>query len=340
MDAHPTRKLIFTILRLIITTVIAVAMIKFAFFPSQKTHEPLVGGGEFVMPTVTPTRGDIKNDTEFDATLIRNASKSVKSTAEGEIVHFFVEDGAKIEKGAPILQIKTTTEVTEPPATGSESDDESATPSAPQTRSVVSYNNIVAPATGTLTLDAILKQRVAINDSIGTIAPDSFYASVSVTPDQLYALQSIPKEAEVSIANGPAPFMCTNLHTTTTKSGGDKHEGEAQTSSPQLVCDIPAGQTVFDGIKAKLRITGESATNALLLPLTAVEGRFREGKVYVPAANGQQKPQELIVKLGINDGQMIVITEGLKEDTEVLEFTPQTKNDEQKDAPNDSGFRG
>lgn len=220
MDAHPTRKLIFTILRLIITTVIAVAMIKFAFFPSQKTHEPLVGGGEFVMPTVTPTRGDIKNDTEFDATLIRNASKSVKSTAEGEIVHFFVEDGAKIEKGAPILQIKTTTEVTEPPATASESDDESATPSAPQTRSVVSYNNIVAPATGTLTLDAILKQRVAINDSIGTIAPDSFYAPVSVTPDQLYALQSIPKEAEVSIANGPAPFMCTNLHTTTTKSGG------------------------------------------------------------------------------------------------------------------------
>ncbi|USR79798.1 efflux RND transporter periplasmic adaptor subunit [Arcanobacterium pinnipediorum] len=331
MEAHPTRKLIFSILRLIIGAVIAVALTKFAFFPDQETSKPLVGQGQFVLPTVSAQRGDIKNDTQFEATVLRDESKAVKSTAEGEIVHFFVADGAQVEQGAPLLQVKTTvTEQIMAPAAKSE-DSEDERDSEPSTVTSVSYNNVVAPIAGTVHFDAIIKQHVTYNDPVGTIVPASFHATVNVTPDQLYALQSIPQEAQLAIANGPAPFTCTNLRTTSVKSASQSGDGISQGSSPVLICDIPGDQTVFDGIKATLNIAGEQVTDALLLPVTAVEGRFREGKVYLPMQDITDEPTAVVVKLGINDGKRVVITEGLDEQTEVLEFVPR-KSQESDDS--------
>ncbi|QRV02596.1 efflux RND transporter periplasmic adaptor subunit [Arcanobacterium phocisimile] len=333
MEAHPTRKLIFSIIRLMIGAVIAVALVKFAFFPHQEPVKELQGQGQFVLPTLTAERGDIKNDTTFDATVLRDEAKSVKSTAEGEIVHFFVADGAQVEQGAPLLQVKTTT--TEQVNVTVPASEENGAEGGVEQQSVtsISYNNVLAPMSGTVSFDAMLKQQVTYNDALGTIVPASFHASVNVTPDQLYALQSIPQEAEVVIADGPAPFMCTNLHTTSAKSTGQSADGASQSSTPILTCDIPVDQTVFDGIKAKLNIAGEQVTDALLLPVTAVEGRFREGKVYLPAEGNGSDPTPVVVKLGINDGSRVVITEGLDENTEVLEFVPRTSQDDQD--PND-----
>ncbi|WP_216382727.1 efflux RND transporter periplasmic adaptor subunit [Arcanobacterium phocae] len=330
MEAHPTRKLIFSILRLIIAAVIAVALVKFAFFPSHKAEKELQGQGQFVLPTVTAQRGDVKNDTQFEATILRDDAKAIKSSAEGEIVHFFVADGTQVEQGAPLLQVKSTTSVEVTPSNAVSNGDEPTGPAEPQTSTTVTYNNVVAPSAGTVNFDAMLKQHVSYNDSLGTIVPATFHANVNVTPDQLYSLQSIPQQAEVAITNGPAPFMCTNLHTTSVKSSSANGEGGAQSSIPLLTCDIPADQTVFDGIKATLNIAGEEVTDALLLPVTAVEGRFREGKVYLPAKDGKGEPSPVVVKLGINDGKMVVITEGLDEETEVLEFVPRKTEEKQE----------
>ncbi|QJC21455.1 efflux RND transporter periplasmic adaptor subunit [Arcanobacterium buesumense] len=334
MENHPTRKLVFAIIRIIISAVIAVALVKFAFFPDQQPKEPLHGQGNFVLPTVTPIRGDIKNDSKFDAVVLRDAAKAIKSTAEGEIVHFFVADGASVEQGAPLLQVKTTTVVETAAPVPSIGDDGELPEVQPQSVEQTSYNNVLAPATGTVNFDAMLKQHVTFNDPLGAIVLATFHANVSVTPDQLYALQSIPSEAEVVIANGPAPFMCTNLRTISTTIVGQSPDGGNQNSSPQLVCDIPADQTVFDGIKATLNIAGEEVNDALLLPVTAVEGRFREGKVYLPADDFGGEPTPVVVQLGINDGQLVVITEGLDEDSEVLEFVPRKSDDEHNSEKN------
>ena len=61
-----------------------------------------------------------------------------------------------------------------------------------------------------------------------------------------------------------------------------KDDPEGKGAGPQLRCDIPESELVFDGVKAKLIIHGGQTSNALLVPVTAVEGRFKTGNVYLP----------------------------------------------------------
>ncbi len=335
MNAHPRRTLILQILKLIVWAVIATALVKFAFFPAQDKLETLNPQGNFDLPTTTVTTGNIDNVTKLDATVIRDESKTLKATANGTIVWFYVDDGASVNTDTAILQILETTTV--------ESDDPEEGPTT-----IEHYHDVYAPAAGTLKLDALKGQEVTIGTALGTIVPASFHVQVSVTPDQLYSLQGLPSEATVAITDGPAPFTCTNL---TVFSGGpvnatpssDAGGGTGDTSpnsAPQLRCSIPADQTVFDGVKATLEITGQSAENVLLLPVTAVEGRFREGFVYRPADDPKQKAEKISVTLGPNDGQFIAITKGLAEGDEVLEFVPHYEEDNDDNSSPSHGFGG
>lgn len=317
MEAHPTRTFVMQILRLIVWVVIAIALIKFAFFPTQPPQEELVGQGVFELPTVTVSRGDIENTISLDASIIRNASTPAKATSSGEVVWFYVGDGANVGEGAPIIQVmKTETK-------------ESTDPEQPP-QTWESYHDVYAQASGTLSLSVLEGQQVQIGEQIGTITPDSFHVEVAITPDKLYSLNSLPKEATVAITDGPAPFTCTNLRTITTATSSDPNSGGAPgaQSGPQLRCEIPSDQTVYDGLKAKLEIAGGSATNALIIPVSAVEGRFREGNVYLPATEPGGKPEKKTVKLGVSDGKYIEVLEGLAEGETILEFVPRKSNDD------------
>ncbi|MDO5033875.1 MAG: efflux RND transporter periplasmic adaptor subunit [Actinomycetaceae bacterium] len=323
MDAHPTRTFIMQILKLIVWTIVAIALVKFAFFPSQPPKTELTGDGEFTLPTVTVARGDISHEITLDASVVRDESETVKATASGTIVWFYVEDGAKVDAGDYILQI----EHVEMP--------EIIDPEAPPAEPIKTYHNVVAETPGTLSLDALMEQEVQIGTPVGTIVPDTFHAQVPVTPDQLYSLQGIPEEAELSVTGGPAPFTCTGLKTMTGAPTGK--EGE-QNTGPQLRCEIPSSELVFDGVKAKLIIRGGNATNALVVPVTAVEGRYKTGNVYLPVDDITQKPEKVEVKLGVSDGYSIEITEGLTEGQEILEFVPRQDPEEQN--PDDMSFVG
>ncbi|MDO5049694.1 MAG: efflux RND transporter periplasmic adaptor subunit [Actinomycetaceae bacterium] len=191
---------------------------------------------------------------------------------------------------------------------------------------VETYYDVYAGAPGTLTLDALLEQQVEVGTAVGTIVPDTFHAQVPVTPDQLYSLQGIPSEAELSVSGGPAPFTCTGLKTMSGAPNPNSQEGDS--AGPQLRCDIPPSELVFDGVKAKLIIQGGKADNALLVPVTAVEGRFNRGNVYLPVADIKDKPEKVEVKLGVSDGYSIEILEGLEEGQEILEFVPRQDPEE------------
>ncbi|CPU64144.1 efflux transporter%2C RND family%2C MFP subunit [Mycobacteroides abscessus] len=57
-----------------------------------------------------------------------------------------------------------------------------------------------------------------------------------------------------------------------------------------------------------------------MVPVTAVLGRVEQGKVWVVGAEGE--PEERTVTLGLTDGAVVQVTEGLAEGDEVLEFVP------------------
>lgn len=332
MNAHPTRTFVMQILRLLIWVVIAVALVKFAFFPNQQKAPDLVGDGDFTFPTTQVTRSDISHEVTLDASVVRNKSETVKATAQGTVVWLFVEDGAKVNAGDRIMQIMQK-EVPEAPDPGPDGE------AGPPPAAVVTYHDVIAASPGTISLDALIDQQVEVGTPVATIVPDTFHAEVPVTPDQLYSLQGVPEEAELAVTGGPAPFKCTGLKTVTGSPA--QKEGEEQSNSgPQLRCDIPESELVFDGVKAKLIIHGGEAKNALVVPVTAVEGRYQKGTVYLPTDDITQKPEKVEVKLGISDGYLIEIKEGLTEGQEILEFVPRQDNQNNDPAGDDMGAGG
>lgn len=307
-------------IKLIVWIAIAVALVKFAFFPGDATTAALNPQGNFDLPSVAVARGEIENDIRLEAAVIRDESVPVKATHEGEVVWIYAVSGAEVSAGEKILQVKyrQTQEPTDPEQPPVERD---------------LFFDVVSEAAGTLKLDALVGQQVSIGDAVGTIVPATFHAQVSVTPDQLYSLQGLPQQGTIAIKDGPAPFPCHNLKVVAASSpstGEDPDGGGA--AGPQVRCEIPLDQTVFDGVKGTLKIEGGSASDVLLVPTTAVEGRFGSGMVYLPAEDPMAKPTEVKVGLGMTDGEYIEITEGLEEGQEILEFVPSPMNryDEEK----------
>ena len=112
----------------------------------------------------------------------------------------------------------------------------------------------------------------------------------------------------------------------TTKSEDQNNQQNTQTGI-QAKCPIPADQTVFPGLQLTMEIVSGQASQVLTLPVSAVEGRFQTGYVYLVGEEGS-KPQKHPVKL--TDGKIVEITEGLSESDSVLEFTPSAKKDNTK----------
>ncbi|KGF05317.1 hypothetical protein HMPREF1627_01300, partial [Actinomyces sp. S6-Spd3] len=131
------------ILRMLIWVVIAVALVKFAFFPNQQKAPDLVGDGDFTFPTTQVTRSDISHEVTLDASVVRNKSETVKATAQGTVVWLFVEEGAKVNAGDRIMQIMHK-EVPETPDPGPDGE------VAPPAPAVETYHNVVAASPGTV----------------------------------------------------------------------------------------------------------------------------------------------------------------------------------------------
>lgn len=127
---------------------------------------------------------------------------------------------------------------------------------------------------------------------------------------QLYRLVNAPTEATVTITGGPAPFACTGVGVQVTAEG-----------TANVRCAIPVDQTVFAGLPAKIDLALGQVDDALVIPVTAVQGGAGSGKVWVDAGDGSD-PEERAVTLGVNDGVMVEVTEGLAEGDTIRQFVP------------------
>jgi membrane fusion protein (multidrug efflux system) len=71
---------------------------------------------------------------------------------------------------------------------------------------------------------------------------------------------------------------------------------------------------------ATVRVQAGTAEDVLVVPVTAVQGSVQTGRVWVVAGDGAQ--EERAVGLGLSDGDMIEVREGLTEGEQVLQFVP------------------
>lgn len=307
---------------LVIGSVIAVSLAVLAFGggDDRDSDDNLTPTATGQSPVATVERGVVENTLDVDGTIVADPAVSAKAPADGVVNHYFVRAGAKVDKGAPLFQIRTE-EI--PEATGDEDDE----PSEP----VVRYLSVLAPADGRVGSWAIpLDDEVTKGAVVTAITPGTFTAQGSVTPLDQYRLLKRPNKATITIDGGPAPFTCTGLtlgDSATVTPGDDADSGEDEFSEggesgsgATVSCTVPEKVTVFDGLSMRMAIDAGRADGVLVVPVTAVRGLVGDGSVWVVGGDGEQT--ERAVELGVSDGEVIEVTKGLDEGEQVMQYVP------------------
>lgn len=347
------KRYLLTGLKVLLALVVTAALVKLAFFPDSEQTAPTAAQTGFSVstPLVTVTKADVKSAVDIDGQVVADAPTQVPATSVGTVARLYFDNGAAVTSGEPILTIKKTETVTTTDngsngsngANGSSdskgagsadsSDSDSKADTTPKTTEKVTYIDVYAPATGTINYSVIKDQETTVGTSIASISTGTYSATGTISAAQQYQLTQAPTSATITIKSGPAPFACNNLKigtgtasaptnsTAAPKDTTDASSGDGTTV--QVRCAIPADKKVFPGLKATISIAVGEAKGALTVPLTAVQGNYATGKVWlVPDPTKPTKTVETTVKLGINDGNQIVVTSGLKEGDSILQFVP------------------
>ena len=309
------RTWVFPILRILLFAAVAIALVKIAFFPdvAQDTN-PAIPSAEIVEPQIKVTLGTVQNDVSLPGTVNADAAVPVPATLTGEVKQTFVKQGQKIKRDARMVLL-------------------SAQVVNDKGEFVTQTKVVRAPKSGTISsLTALKGQTFAVGEPMAQIAPSSFTVSGSIPPEQLYRLLEQPKEAQVTINGGPAPFTCTGLTITSPLEGATDENGEGS-GGPTVSCKVPRSVRVFAGLTADIVITGGISENVLVVPMTSVEGVAETGNVYVVVDGAE--PELRAVTLGLNDGINVEIVEGLEEGETILQFVPGAESN-----PDDGGVIG
>ncbi|MDU0348851.1 efflux RND transporter periplasmic adaptor subunit [Actinomyces sp. MRS3W] len=315
-------------LKILIAVVIAVALVKIAFFPDTATGTTanIDPGISAVTQTTTVTTGDISNTVDVSGQIVEDAAVEAQATLNGVVDSFAVQKGATVTQGEPLVYLKQV-EPQEPTVVSV--DEEGNTVQTP-VEDKVTWATVYAPASGVVSFNVIQAQETSVGMVVATVAPGTYSATGTITADQQYRLTNAPTSATLSVENGPAPFECTNLKigtrettSTTTNQSGEVTTTTGDGTSVEVRCAVPSEQQVFPGLSVTIGIDAGSVTDALVVPVTAVEGSVTKGNVWVVTdPSNPEAAEEREVALGITDGTSIQVTEGLAEGDEILLFVP------------------
>lgn len=338
------RRVILPVAWLLIFAVIAVALVKIAFVDGLESagSEP-APLAQVDIPVIPATRATVTNTVQIKGTVQSDAAQPVRSTSAGKVIKVFVDQGATVNEGDALFQVKAERAVQTPQAS------KDGTPTAP--KPVYDYFNVLAPSAGTLSsLTTLIDQQVTVGESVGKIDPGTYTVAGSVTAAQQYRLLGKPGPAEIALVGGPAPFQCTevSLKNNASDDGGSTSGGmgasgggagmgigaavaipgggqpdEGGTPTGTLSCAIPSDQAVFAGLGATMTVSAGVAPDVVTVPLTSVKGSVKDGIVWVAGPGGTgAAPEQRTVQLGLNDGSVVEVTSGLAEGEQVLEFVP------------------
>jgi multidrug efflux pump subunit AcrA (membrane-fusion protein) len=300
------RTWVFPIIRLLIFAVIAIALVKVAFFAETTEQADVdVPTGVISEPQYVVEAGSIRNNVKMTGTVLAQPAVAIPATLAGEVTSVSAKVGERVSRGDTIVTLRSET--------------------FSDTGDVIRKTVVVkAPTSGTLSsLTALVGQAFAVGDPIGQVAPPTFIVTGSLAPDQLYRLIDRPTKAKITIAGGPAPFNCSNLEITSPLAGAVDAgglDGGGAAGGPTVTCSIPKSVTVFAGLAAAVSIPGGRADDVLVVPTTAVEGTSGTGTVFVVLPSGES--EERAVSIGLTDGKLVEITDGLDAGETILRFIP------------------
>lgn len=341
------RRYVFPVIWMLIFGLIALALVKMAFFPSGDEtagEDPLTPGADFdqyALVTVEPT--DLASALVLPAMVQPDAGTALKATSTGEITKIWLGNGDQVELGQRILQVRypVEPEPVEMPAVpdGEDSPEEGAP--IPASRPAVTeyrYVNLIATATGTISgMEVVEWGDLAEGDGVATISPGTYSIIADLTPEQQLSLLDVELDATAVLPTTPDPVACTSPAITEDAEieepaapqapEVDPFSGEMLTpegggvSAAQLVCPVPAEARVVPGLGVEVTVDLGARTGVLTVPTTAVVGEGTAGTVYaLDEATGETLPVE--VTLGMRGDGAVEVTEGLEEGQEILEFAP------------------
>ena len=321
------KKYILPTIKVLVALVIAVALTKIAFFPEQKGQDraDIASGLEITARTTTATVGDIVSTVEVKGQIVQDKPVEAKATLSGVVDSLAVVKDAMVTQGEPLLYLKKTEQ--QAPTTSTDADGGPVT--APATDKVT-WGTVYAPVSGKVSFNVIENQETTVGMVVATITPQTYSATGNITASQQYRLTNAPAAATISVADGPAPFSCSDLSigtkastSTTTGQDGSTTTTTGEGTKVEVRCSVPSDQKVFAGLKVTIGIDAGSATGAVLVPVTAVEGSVTTGNVWVVTDPDNPKDAEKrAVSLGINDGASIQVTDGLAEGETILQYVP------------------
>lgn len=274
----------FPIIGLVIATVIAVSVAKLAFFPDEQSsaEQPWA---QISDPVVSVERGSLVNQLALTGTIARDETYALKSEVSGTVTTVHVGNGAVVSAGQVLFTVRLDTN-----------------------RRLV---DIVAPEAGALSeLALVTGQSTTVGEEIASLSPQRFHVLSTVEPVQLYRLIDAPSEATVTITGGPAPFACTGLTTQVADDG-----------TTSVRCSVPSDQVVFPGLPVQLVVDVGAVDDVLVIPTTAVKGGAGSGLVWLDSGDGSE-PVEREVTLGISDGSMVEVIDGLAQGDLIRQFVP------------------
>lgn len=278
------RRWIFPLVLVIVLSATAAALVKIAFFPDRAVAA-VTPKASITDPVIAVNRGSVVNALSLDGNVARDEAYTVRSEITGTATAVHVGEGATVAAGQVLFTVKQ--------------DDP---------RKDI---DVIAPEAGEISEIALVKgQSTTAGTEIYKITPARYHLVAKVDPAQLYRLVNAPTEASVSITGGPAPFTCTGVRVEVSNDG-----------TASVRCAIPGDQAVFAGLPAKLDLAMGQVDNALVIPVTAVQGGSGTGNVWVDAGDGAD-PEKRAVKLGVNDGTNVEVVEGLEEGESIRQFVP------------------
>lgn len=278
------RRWIFPLLLVVVIGACAAALVKIAFFP-DRAESMVSPEASITDPVVAVERGSVVNALSLTGNVARDEIFGVRSEIDGTVTAVHVSEGAAVSAGQKLFTIRQ-----EDPRKDID---------------------VLASEAGDVSEIALVKgQPTSVGTEIFSLTPARYHLLATVDPVQLYRLVNAPSEATVTITGGPAPFACTGVRVQVTAEG-----------TASVRCAIPAGQTVFAGLPATMDLALGQVEDALVIPVTAVQGGAGSGNVWVDAADGAEA-EERAVKLGVNDGTIVEVTEGLEEGESIRQFVP------------------
>ncbi len=333
------KRYVFSAFKVLIALIIAIALTKIAFFPDQKENAGPELTPDFLVttPTVTVEKGDISNTVDVSGLIVEDSAVTAPATLNGTVNQLWYNNGDHVEAGEPILTIKNVK-----PQDPIEGEDDEGNPTIIKRDDIVTWQDVKAPISGTVHFMVIKDQETSVGTTVATVSPGTYSAKGTLTPAQQYRLTNAPTQATITVEGGPAPFTCPDLTIGTNNNSTKKAPAESTDSVPaggdstsvEVRCSVPLDQKVFPGLKATISIDSGSATDALLLPVSAVEGSFATGDVWVvPNPDDPSVNEKRSVTLGLTDGVNVQITDGLAEGDTVLKFVP-GKDVKRKGKPN------